>query len=322
MTTSGREVRIPTWDELARAEAVVRMNLDRTPLVVSDAADNALLKLECLQPTGSFKVRGALAALAALPHAARAAGVVTASAGNHGLGVAYAASRLGVAATVVVPVTASSAKTEALRRFGIRVMEHGRGYSDAERRALDLAEEGATYVSAYNDSNVIAGQASIAAELREQVEGPLAIVAPVGGGGLVAGLSLWTADHADVHVVGVEAAASPAVSAAVAAGRVVDVEVAPTLADGLAGNIEQGCITPTIISRFADGIVSVSEPEIEDAIRFLATRHGLVAEGSGAVAVAALLTGKVNTVGRPVAVITGRNIALPALTRVLSTPER
>jgi len=320
MTGNGRVVRMPSAADLSRAEAVVRMYLDRTPVVVSEAVDEALLKLDCLQPTGSFKVRGALAALTALPDQARAAGVVTASAGNHALGVAYAASRLDVPATVVVPATASPAKIEALRGFAIEVVLHGRGYSEAEQHALDLTAKGSTYISAYNDPEVIAGQASIAAELREQVDGPMTIVAPIGGGGLLAGLSLWAADHADVHVIGVEAAASRAVSAAVAAGRTVHVEVAETLADGLAGNLEQDCITPAIIARYADEITSVSEQEIRRAIRFLASQHGLVVEGAGAVAVAALLAEKVNPTGRTVAVVTGRNIALPALATVLA-PE-
>jgi threonine dehydratase len=310
---------MPTEGDLARAWSVVRAHLDPTPVLTTEADEGGLLKLECLQPTGSFKVRGALAAVAALPEPDRVAGVVTASAGNHALGVAFAAGRLGVPATVVVPVTASGAKVEALGRFPVRVRQHGEGYSDAERFALDLAARGATFVSAYNDPHVIAGQGSLAAELRKQLDGPLTIVAPLGGGGLVAGLSLWAADHRDVRVVGVEAEASQAVSAAVAAGRIVDVAVGPTLADGLAGNLEPGCVTPALIAAHTAALVAVSEREIRRAIRFLAARHGLVAEGAGAVAVAALLAGKVEATGPVVAVVTGRNITLPVLAEVLGT---
>lgn len=318
MSTAVRAVRVPTAEDVARAWAVVRAQLAATPVVATDAVEGGLLKLECLQPTGSFKVRGALGALAALPERDREAGVVAASAGNHALGVAFAAQRLAVPATVVVPVTASAAKIEALRRFPVRVVQHGEGYSEAERHALDLAAEGATFVSAYNDPHVIAGQGSVGAELREQVDGPLTVVAPVGGGGLIAGVSLWAADHRDVRVVGVEAEASPAVSAAIAAGHIVDVPVAATLADGLAGNLEPGCVTPTLIAANTTALVAVSEGEIREAIRYLAARHGLVVEGAGAVAVGALLAGKVEPVGRVVALVTGRNIALPVLAEVLA----
>ena len=145
----------------------------------------------------------------------------------------------------------------------------------------------------------------------------MTIVAPVGGGGLVAGLCLWAADHSDIRVVGVEAGASQAVSAAVAAGRVVEVTVSPTLADGLAGNIEPNSITPAILAAHCDVLTTVTEPEIRHAMRFLAGQHGLLVEGSGAVAVAALLAGRITAVGRPVVVVTGRNISLQMAAEVL-----
>jgi len=313
-----RASRMPSAADMLSAATVVRAQLAPTPVVPTAAGRDAVLKLECLQPTGSFKVRGALAALAGLPEAARAAGVVAASAGNHALGVAYAATRLAVPATVVVPATASPAKVAGLRRFEVRLVQHGDGYAEAEECALELAAHGARYVSPHNDPHVIAGQASIAAELRDQVDGPLTVVAPVGGGGLVAGLSLWAANRRDVRVVGVEAESSRAVSAAVAAGRVVKVEVGPTLADGLAGNLEPGSITPAIIAEHTHALTFVSETEIRRAVRFLAAQHGLVVEGAGAVAVAALLAGKVEPPGRVAALVTGRNIALPALANVLA----
>jgi threonine dehydratase len=225
-----------------------------------------------------------------------------------------------VAATVVVPVTASPAKVHTLRGFPVQLVQHGPDYEAAERHALDLAAQGLTYLSAYNDTAVIAGQASIAAELREQIDGPLTIVAPLGGGGLVAGLSLAAARHHDMRIVGVEATASRAVSAAIAAGRIMPVDVGTTLADGLAGNLESGSITPTIIAEHTDTLTDVTEPEIGHAMRFLAAEHGLLVEGSGAVAVAALLAGKVEPGGRTVALVTGRNIALPVAARVLAAP--
>ncbi|MDM4719686.1 pyridoxal-phosphate dependent enzyme [Micromonospora sp. WMMA1363] len=306
-----RVVPEPSVADLLQAAAAVRSYLDPTPLVATTADNGALLKLECWQPTGSFKVRGAIAALAALPEHARRAGVVAASAGNHGLGIAYAAMRSGIAATVVVPATASPAKVDALRRFGANLVRHGDDYDAAEVYALDLAARGATYVSAYNDTHVIAGQASIGYELNEQIDEPLTVVTPVGGGGLAAGLTLWAAGHSNVRVVGVEAEASRAVSAAAAVGQTVTVPVGATLADGLAGNIEPGSITPVVLASHDTAMIAVSEAEIRHAMRFLAGQHGLVVEGSGAVAVAALLLRKIEVVGRAVALVTGRNIALP-----------
>jgi threonine dehydratase len=332
MSLVERHVAVPTMADLARAHDAVRAHLEPTPVVETRAASNAVLKLECWQPTGSFKVRGAIAALSALSEQDRAAGVVTASAGNHGLGVAFAATRLGVPATVVVPATASPAKVAALREFPIRLVQKGDGYFAAELHALELAAGGATYVSPYNDSAVIAGQASIAAEIRQQVDGPITIVAPVGGGGLVAGLCLWAAGDSEVggavgsvemvRVVGVEAGASQVVSAAVAARRVVEVTVSPTLADGLAGNIEPNSVTPGIIAAHCHALTTVTELEIRGAMRFLAAEHGLLVEGSGAVAVAALLAGRVSVIGSPVVVVTGRNISLPTAAEVLGSAAR
>lgn len=291
-------------------------HLAATPLLPADVAgDEVLLKLETFQPTGSFKVRGALAALSR--HREGGARVVAASAGNHGLGVAYAAAALGISATVVVSNNASPAKVEALRRFGVDLVQHGADYDAAEAHALALAEPGAVFVSAYNDPHVIAGQATLAAEVGASIDAPLTLVVPVGGGGLLAGTALWAKGRADVRIVGVEAAASRAVSSAVAAGRLVEVKVGETLADGLAGNMEAGCITPDLV-RDIDRIVAVTEPQIEEAIRFLATTAGVVVEGSGAVGVAALMAGKVDSLGRTVAFITGRNIARPALARILA----
>jgi threonine dehydratase len=299
-----RAVTLPTPDDLAAAREVVAAHLEPTPLV-------GTLKLESLQPTGSFKVRGALAALSRTPPEER---VVTVSAGNHGLGVAWAAARLGRAATIVVPETASPAKLGGLERLGADLVRHGAGYDEAEAHALTL---GGRFVSPYNDRDVIAGQATIGAELPD---GPLLVVCPVGGGGLLSGLVLWARERGDVRVVGVETAASRAVSSAVAAGRIVEIEVGPTLADGLAGNLEAGSVTPQA-ARDADALLAVDEPAIEDAMRALAREHGVVAEGAAATAYAVV---DARTVAprdgeRLVVVVTGRNVALDVLARVLAS---
>jgi len=314
--TGTRRVRSPARGEVLDAEKRIRPLLPPTPLVESpELAPRALLKLETFQPTGSFKVRGALALLTRLAPGER---IVAASAGNHALGVAWAATALGVEATVVVPETAAPAKLAALERFPVELLRHGAGYDEAERHALALAGEGRRYVSAYNDPDVIAGGGTLALELPE---GPLTIVCPVGGGGLCAGVALWASGLADVRVVGVEAEASRSVSAAVAAGRVVPVAVGPTLADGLAGNLEPGSVTVELVRAHVAELVAVTEAEIEEAIRLLVSEHGVVAEGAGAVATAALLAGKVAVAGRPVALVTGRNMDTAVLGRILSPPS-
>ncbi|MFD0657254.1 pyridoxal-phosphate dependent enzyme [Thermocatellispora tengchongensis] len=259
-----------------------------------------------------------MSALSRVPAGVR---VVTASAGNHALGIAHAGRILGRPATVVVPETASPAKVDRLRRLGVDLVVTGATYDEAERHAQELAEAGAHYLSAYNDPHVIAGQATIGRELDAQLagsRGPVTVVCPIGGGGLASGLGLWAAGRPDVRVVGVEAAASTAVSAAVAAGHQVPVEVGPTIADGLAGNIEPGSVTVDLIARHVHSLVTVEEHEIHAALAHLATARGYVAEGAGAAAVAALLTGKVQGEGTHVAIVSGRNITPETLAASLT----
>jgi threonine dehydratase len=296
-----RTVRRPTLDDVHAAAGRIRPFLRPTPLVPSDGFS---LKLETFQPTGSFKVRGALAALTRVEEP-----VVCASAGNHGLAIAWAAQQRGSDATIVVAETASPAKIEAIRRFPATLVLHGADYDEAERHALSL---GGRYVSPYNDTDVIAGAGTIALELEDAET----IVVPIGGGGLAAGIGIAT----DARVVGVVPEASPAMHAAVAAGGVVEVEVGDTIADGLSGNIEPGSVTVELCAEHVDEIVTVSEAELAEAMRFLARRHGLVAEGSGAAAVAAVRAGRVRAEGRTVALVTGRNVTLETLARALQPP--
>lgn len=309
----------PSLRELELAQATVAATLPATPLAPLWLDRPVYLKLETFQPTGSFKVRGALAATAA--YADAPGGIVTASAGNHGLGIAWAASRLGVQATIVVPETASAAKVEALRAFPAKLITHGTGYDEAEQYALHLAGDAGRYVSAYNDPYVIAGQSSMLAELLEQLPEPFTVVAPVGGGGLVSGLALAAyACARDIKVVGVEAAASRAVSAAVRHGHVVPVSVAATIADGLAGNIDQAAITPGIIGFTKTQLEIAGEHSLRRALRMLATHAGIYAEGSAAAGLAAVLDGAVPA-DRPVVIaVTGRNITPQTFAEVITKP--
>jgi threonine dehydratase len=313
-----RQVAVPDASHLSLALAAVRRHLPETPVVpAATLGDDVWLKLETLQPVGAFKVRGALAALS------RRGGrrVVTASAGNHALAVAWAARRLGVDAQVMVPETASPAKLAALRAAGADLVVHGVDVDAAEALALSVAADGAEFVSAYNDTDVIAGNATIGAEL-DAVFGSdeLCVVVPIGGGGLLAGIAVWARGRPNVRVVGVEAEASRQMSAAFAAGgRRVVVDVHPTVADGLAGNLEVGAITPGIALAAVEEIVAVSEPELRDAMRELALSCGVVAEGAGAAATAAILAGRIRR--RPgetvVALVTGRNCTSDLLREVL-----
>jgi threonine dehydratase len=303
-----RVVALPADADFVAAERIVRRFLSPTPVV---EALGISLKVETVQPTGSFKIRGALAAMAALPPGP----VVTASAGNHGLGVAQAAALLGREATVVVPETASTAKISRLREFAVDLVLSGSSYDEAEAHALGL---GGAYVSPYNDPLVIAGQRTLGVELGEQLPGPLTVVVPAGGGGLLAGVALWASERPDARVVGVEAAASRALSASVEAGRVVEVEVGPTLADGIAGGLEPGCVTVDIAARAVDAFVAVEEDELRAAIRALAFEAGLVAEGAGAAATAAVLAGRVPDDRPVVAIVSGRNLTREVLVDVLS----
>ena len=313
-----RTVAVPTAADLDAAWAVVERRLAPTPLVPAPALGaDVHLKLETLQPTGSFKVRGGLAALS------RAGGgpVITASAGNAGLGIAWAAATLGVDATVVVAETASPAKLAALEAFPITLIRHGAGYDEAEAHALELAARGrAAYLSSYNDTGVIAGQATIGRELDAQLRAAPTVACPLGGGSLSSGVGLWAAGRPGARVVAIEAERSPGFSTALAAGGITPIEVGETLADGLAGNIEPGAVTFELVRDHVAAVAAVSEAEIEDAIRFLAREHGIVAEGAGAAAVAGAMCGRVQRGEGPlVVVVTGRNIALERLSAVLAT---
>ena len=311
-----RTVAPPSAADLAAAAEAVACRLDPTPLVRAPALGaDVWLKLESQQPTGSFKVRGALSALGLLPASAE---VVTASAGNHGLGVAWAATALGRRATVVVPENASPAKLAALERFDARLVRHGASYDEAEAHALELAERGAVYVSPYNDARVIAGQSTIGRELEGAFAGPVTVVCPLGGGGLASGLALWASTRAGARVVAVESERSQAFRAALDAGEIVPIEPGTTLADGLGGNLEPGSATFAVVRDHVAQVTVAREDELEDAVRFMVTACGLVVEGAAAAAVAAVRAGRVEAESPVVVVVSGRNIARARLAELLA----
>jgi threonine dehydratase len=310
-------------DDVRRAAERIRGYVVRTPLERSAALSercgvDVWLKLECFQATGAFKLRGALNALLT----SKADRVVTASAGNHGLGVARAASLLGVSATVVVPETASEAKVEALRQSGAELLQRGPTYDEAEAEGLRLARErGWPFISAYNDAAVVAGGGTIALEILEDAPRSSTILVPAGGGGLIGGIGV--AAHGlrpEVTVIGVQSVASPALHAALEAGAIVPVEVKPSLADGLAGNVEQTTITLGLLKEHVRDVVLVEETEIAEAMRWLLVYERVVVEGSAAVGVAALLNGRVHPDGPTAIVLTGRNVSAAVLQKYVLHP--
>lgn len=308
-----RTVRLPTEQDFDRARVAVRQHLRPTPLV--SLPGNRWLKLESQQPSGAFKVRGAIAALSRVPKGTR---IVTASAGNHAIGVAWSAANLGLQATIVVPETASPRKLDILHDMGANVVTIGTSFDDAENHALELASQGVLYISAYNDPHVIAGQGTIIDELLTQIEGDFAVIVPVGGGGLISGVARRAAAIKDrtIHVIGVEAAASRAVSTAVAAGHVVHVDVEETLADGLAGNLEEGSITVSMLASLNPTFMSVEESEIVEAIRRLYKEYDLIAEGAAATSFAGMQSIRMDV--PVVALLTGRNIARDTLADIVA----
>ena len=311
-----------TLEDVSQARAAVARQLAPTPLRSSLAAPGheLMLKLECWQPTGSFKVRGAVNRLASLTAAERARGVVAASAGNHALGVAFAAAQLGdLRATLFVPTTAPRAKVDKLRRFPVEVRETGATYDDAVLAARAFEQgTGAVFVHAFEDVRTASGQGTLALELVDQGPPPAAVLVPVGGGGLLAGIAtVLKARSPRTRIVAVQPTASPAFAESLRLGRaLVEYAAGPTLADGLAGGIGEIAYQHRDL---VDDVVAVTEPEIESAIVALLAGDQVVAEASGAVGVAALRSGKVKSGDGPiVAVVTGGNIDVSVLRQLLA----
>jgi threonine dehydratase len=300
-----------------------------TPLLYSHDLSEASgadvwLKPECWQITGSFKVRGALHVVHSLTDAQRARGVVTGSAGNHGLGLAYAArsaadSRGPVRADVFVPTTAPRTKVIKLTQLGAYVHETGRTYEDAHQAAEQFARcTGAHYVSAYDDLDVIAGQGTVGLETMQELPRADLVVVPVGGGGLIAGIaSVAKSVCDDVRIVGVQPHASPAALLSLRDGVAYDpYEHEPTIADGLAGGFGR---TPLrVAGHLIDSILLASEAQIRRAVYVLLHRQQLVVEPSGAIAIAPLLSGELDLRGQTVVcVLTGGNIETSLLREIL-----
>jgi threonine dehydratase len=279
------------------------------------------LKGEHLQYSGSFKARGALHKVLSLTPSERASGVVTASSGNHGAGVAWASRTLGVKALVFVPQQASSAKVDLIRRYGADVQKYGTDGLDTEIYARQLAaERGSPYVSPYNDMQVVLGQGTVGVELYERMPSVDVVIIAVGGGGLISGTAAYLKSRLpNVKVIGALPEKAPVMAMSMRAGHIVEIPAEPTLSDGTAGGLESDTITFELCRSLVDEWTLVSEDEIAQAMReFIADHHQLI-EGSAAVPIAALgkLTDQLR--GKRVAlVLCGANVSLETLRKVIN----
>lgn len=285
----------------------------------SEYANRIWLKPENLQKTGSFKIRGAFNKIAQLSEAERARGIVTASAGNHAQGVAYAAQHFGCPCTIVMPQVTPLIKVESAREKNAEVVIHGAQYDDAYQKALDLAaERGATFVHAYDDKDVIAGQGTIGLEILADLEDVDEIYVPVGGGGLISGVALAAkALKPDIRIVGVEPEGAASMSYSLAEGRVTPLATCHTCAEGVAVR-QVGDQTFAYAQDLVDAIITVPEADIMEAVLMLLERHKIVAEASGAITIAALK--KATSYRRNiVCVISGGNIDMVTISSMINS---
>ena len=321
MTLSVEE--IPAAVEAAAeriGDLVRRTPAERSAWLSEVTGAEVFLKHENLQHTGSFKVRGALSRLLGAAASERSRGVVAASTGNHGAGVAWSVARVGARATIFVPESADGSKVAAIGRLGAAIERVPGDPLEAERRARAFAaDSGRLYLSPYNDPLVVAGQGTLGLELSDQLPPCDAIFLALGGGGLLSGVAGWLASAwPGVEVVAASPENSKVMIESLAAGRVLDLPSAPTISDGTAGGVESDSITFELCRRLVGRTVTVSEAAIgESLVGFLDAHHELI-EGSAAVALAALRADRERYAGRRVAVVLcGGNIGLDTLRRVL-----
>ncbi len=279
-----------------------------------------LLKCEHLQRTGSFKIRGATNCIIQLEDEEKAAGVVCASAGNHAQGVALAASRLDVTATVFMPVDAPLPKVEATRGYGAEVVLHGAGFDDALAAAkAHAAEAGAAFIPPFEHRDIIAGQGTVGLEVLEQAPEVRTVVVPIGGGGLISGMAAAIrGSRPEVRIIGVEAAGAASAVASLAAGHPVTLDETTTFADGIAVK-RPGELTLAHMAALVEDVVTVSDEAIARAVLLLVERAKQVVEPSGAAALAALLEGAVEVDGPTVAVLSGGNVDPLLLNRIIQS---
>jgi threonine dehydratase len=291
---------------------ILRTRLEFSPALSRLTGAEVYVKWENEQRTGSFKFRGALNKIRSLTPAEKNEGVVSASTGNHGLGISRAAEMEGVRRTLVLPENVAPAKRTRLEKGGAEIIFHGASCEKAEVWGRELASRtGRKYISPYNDEEIIAGQGTIGREILEDLPDVEAALVPVGGGGLIAGIAGWLKRSGrTIEVSGVEPANSAVVTASLAAGCIVDIVEEETIADAVAGGLEPGAITFPLCRELLDGMILVEETLIMRAMRLLWENHRRVVEGAGALGLAGLLKDSGRLAGKKVAVVaSGGNIA-------------
>ena len=313
------------FKEIYFAQKRIQGYIRRTPLeyspFFSEVCDGEVyLKLENLQLTGAYKIRGALNKMLHLGEEEQCRGVVTASSGNHGQGVGYSAKMLGIEATIVVPRNTPRTKIEAIRRYGVNLIIHGDIYDEAERKARELENNlSKVYISPYNDYEVIAGQGTVGLEMWEENPDLKVVLVPVGGGGLLSGVAIALKSlNSEVEVIGVQSKASPVMYESIKRGEVVEIPMEESVAEALHGGIEKGSVTFDIVKKFVDEIILVEEDDIRAAIALFLEHQHQIAEGAGAVGLAALMTYGERFRGRSVGVvISGGNIDISLLREII-----
>ena len=313
-----------TFGDIETARSRLKGAIYESPCAYSETfskltGNKVYFKLENLQMTGSFKERGALNKLSTLTADERKAGVIAASAGNHAQGVAYHATRLGMAATIVMPVATPLIKVTSTRGYGAEVVLHGNNYDDAFEEARRRAEASKlTFIHAFDDEAVMAGQGTIGLELLEQNPYLEAVIVPIGGGGMISGIAVAMKEtNPRVRIIGVQTERVASMKAALQAKKPVVVPAAPTIADGIAVR-RAGERTLPVVAKYVDEIVTVDEEEVANAILLLLEREKTVAEGAGAASLAALVSGRTRLSGKKVAVVVGGgNIDVNLLSRII-----
>jgi len=306
----------------AISDIAVTTPLLHSPGLSSLAGVDVRLKLENLQVTGSFKVRGAATRMLALTEEERKRGVITCSSGNHGRAVSFVAEKLGIPATICLPEWVDPVKLDAMQRHGAETVLHGTTYDEAEVRSFEIEEEqDLTYVHAFDDPHVISGQGTIALEIIEQCPSVRVMVVPLSGGGLLAGITLAIKQHdQSIRVIGVSAARARVMHESLGAGRPIEFPEEETIASALSGGIGlDNRFTFRVVRDMVDDRILVEEKELRQAMTWAARDERLVVEGGGAVGIAALLTGRVKSAeGDIVVVVSGGNVAPDLFARVLS----
>ena len=302
--------------DIKNAQKAVAPFIKATPLTrsvfLSDlCSGEVFLKLENLQVTNSFKVRGAVNKLLNLSRREKSLGIITASAGNHGQAVAYAAQKLGFPAKIVVPKTTPHVKVNGIKKYGADLVLFGENYDEAEQHAKDLAKkDGCAFISPYDDKLIIAGHGTAGLEIVEALPNVETVIVPVGGGGLISGVSIAVKSiNPNAELVGVQSEASPVMYESLKAGKIVSPRKTKTIAEGLSGGIEKGSLTFEIARTCIDRMLLVKEATIRRAVYLLWTLEKQRAEGSGAAAIAPILEDNSLFKGKTVVcVITGGNI--------------